>query len=42
MDKQRALKILKDHQEWRRGWDWPITDPTELGKAIDWIILNNQ
>ena len=34
----QALKILKRYQDWRRGWDWKMEDPTELWIAIDIII----
>ena len=39
MTLKQAIKILSEHQEWRRGWDWEMTDPTQLWIAID-IILN--
>jgi len=33
---KEALKILTDHNAWRRGDDTkPMTDPKALGKAID-------
>ena len=33
-----AIEILKSHNEWRRGGDGEMTNPTELGVAIDLII----
>jgi len=36
-----AIKILKDHNEWRRGpydLDIKMVDPTALGIAIDLIV----
>ena len=39
MNIKKALKILKEHQMWRRGnIDSVMTDPTLLGIAIDVII----
>lgn len=38
----QATEILTQHQRWRRDWHvpskFPITDPTELGEAIDVIL----
>ena len=43
MKLQKALKILEDHNKWRRGDDnYQMTHPTELGKAIDTIINEYQ
>jgi hypothetical protein len=33
-----AIKILKTHNEWRRGAEIEMTDPTMLGKAIDVVL----
>jgi hypothetical protein len=32
---QKAIEILKTHNEWRRGAEIPMTDTKELGIAID-------
>ncbi len=37
-DVQEALKILEQHNKWRRGADIPMENPTVLGNAIDLII----
>ena len=34
----QAIYILKTHNEWRRGATIPMSDPTDLGIAIDLII----
>ena len=33
-----AIKILKEHNEWRRGDDSEMINPTTLGIAIDLIV----
>lgn len=33
-----AIEILKLHNEWRRGGDGEMVNPTTLGIAIDLII----
>jgi len=45
MDKQQAIKILIEHQKWRRGewiygeaWVIPEYTPVELWEAIDFIL----
>ena len=38
MTLQEAVAILKAHNEWRRGGEGPMTDPTELGIAIDTVV----
>ena len=43
MKLHKALKILDNHNKWRRGDDdYPMAHPTELGKAIDTIINEYQ
>lgn len=33
---EEAIKVLHEHQLWRRGSDeYPATDPKKLGQAID-------
>lgn len=39
MKLNKAITILKQHNEWRRGsYEVPMTDTVELGKAIDLIV----
>lgn len=39
MTKKEALKILTEHQLWRRGSDEvPMATPKQLGEAIDVAI----
>lgn len=39
MTLQEAIKILDNHNKWRRGNDTiQMTDPTELGIAIELVI----
>jgi hypothetical protein len=39
MTLKQAIKILKNHNKWRRGCEiTPMANPTELGIAIDIII----
>jgi len=38
MKLKEAIKILKRHNEWRRGAEIEQTTPVLLGKAIDKII----
>lgn len=33
-----AVKILRDHQAWRKGGDGPETDPRKLSEALEWVI----
>ncbi len=41
MNLKEAVEILKYHQRWRRGEvDDMKYSPTELGKAIDTIIID--
>ena len=43
MKLHKALKILDNHNKWRRGDDdYPMAHPTELGKAIDTVIKEYQ
>ena len=39
MTYQEAILILKIHQEWRLGAEFPQTVPRTLTKAIDTILL---
>ena len=34
----KAAQILKEHNEWRRGGDGEMIDPTKLGLAIDLVV----
>ena len=38
MTLQEAIKILKEHNLWRRGDDSEMINPTTLGIAIDLIV----
>lgn len=38
MDLKEVIKILEDHNKWRRGADMEMADPTKVGIAIDTII----
>jgi len=38
MTVKEAIKILHYHQKWRRGAKIPMTNPKELGVAIDVAI----
>lgn len=38
MKLKTAIKILEYHQEWRRGAEIPMINPTRLGVAIDLIL----
>ena len=38
MDIQEAVKLLEQHNKWRRGADIPMANPSELGKAIDMVV----
>ncbi len=39
MTTQQAIKILEAHNKWRRGnEDKPMTNPRELGTAIDTVV----
>jgi len=35
---KQAVKILRLHNEWRRGREGKPADPTKLGIAIDTIV----
>jgi hypothetical protein len=32
------IRVLRDHNHWRRGGDGVMGDVTELGLALDWAI----
>jgi len=39
MKLKKAIKILKDHNEWRKGSETiPMTEPKKLTKAIETIL----
>jgi hypothetical protein len=38
MTKREAIKILRQHNEWRRGGDGEHANPTKIGIAIDTAI----
>lgn len=38
MTTQEAIKILKNHNRWRRGEDIPAVCPVMLGEAIDQAV----
>ena len=39
METETAVKILEDHNKWRRGDDdMEMADPKQLGEAIDFIV----
>ena len=38
MDRIKAINILRTHNKWRRGADIPMSDPKEVGEAIDMAI----
>ena len=40
MELNKAIEILKSHNEWRRGAEIPQTDPKVLGGAIDCVVEN--
>jgi hypothetical protein len=35
---KQAIKILEDHNKWRKGGEGKQTDPTKLGMAIDLVV----
>jgi hypothetical protein len=35
MKRKEAIKILEDHNIWRRWGEWEMTNPIELWEAID-------
>ena len=41
MNTKEALKILKNHNEWRRGKECTPYSPTIIGEAID-IMVDQQ
>lgn len=38
MTYEQALAVLKHHQQWRRGADIPMQEPSEIGEALDVAI----
>jgi hypothetical protein len=38
MEIQEALRLLEQHNKWRRGADVPMLNPTLLGEVIDMIV----
>ena len=40
MNLTESIEILREHNEWRRWWEWEPTNPKELWEAIDTIIDN--
>lgn len=38
MNLKTAVKILREHNEWRRGGDGPMVSPADLGIAIDTVV----
>ena len=38
MTYKEAIEILRSHNEWRRGAEIPMTDPTTHGEAIDCVV----
>lgn len=38
MNLQKAIQILKKHQEWRLGADTKLTDPKQLTEVLDVAI----
>lgn len=38
MNLKTAIKVLTRHNKWRRGADIEMTNPAQLGKAIDKIL----
>ncbi len=38
MDIQRAIGILKEHNQWRRDNSDKMIDPTIIGEAIDCVV----
>lgn len=39
MDLKEAIKILEEHNKWRRGAEVQMTDPKKLGIAIEVILI---
>lgn len=35
---KKAIELIREFQEWRRGAEIPMPNPTEIGKAIDEIL----
>lgn len=35
---EKAIRILEEHNKWRRGAEIPQQNPAEIGIAIDTII----
>lgn len=38
MELQEALRILEQHNKWRRGADVPMLSPKLIGESIDLIV----
>lgn len=38
MEVQEALRLLEQHNKWRRGADVPMLNSTVLGEVIDLIV----
>ena len=35
---KKACELLRYYQEWRRGGDGEMPNPTEIGKALDLVL----
>lgn len=35
MTLKQTIKLLEDHNNWRRGYSIPMTNPKKLGVALD-------
>jgi len=38
MDNKECIKILKQHNAWRRGGDGKMTEPKLIGEAMDYAV----
>lgn len=38
MNLQQAVQILKNHNDWRRGSDIEMIEPSKIGIAIDKVV----
>jgi hypothetical protein len=38
MTTKEAIKILEEHNEWRRGAETEMLNPTQIGLAIDVLL----
>jgi len=38
MTKYKALQILENYQNWRRGAEITQPNPTKIGEALDYVI----